>query len=79
MGKWAGRHNAPGFSFGGMNMDPMTEDEVADILRHKRLRDEMAMAALPAIYARADKAFSYEQVAEAAYIMADAMMVERDR
>lgn len=60
-------------------MDPMTEDEVADLLRHKRLRDEMAMAALPSVYSSALPADPVRDIARRAYSMADAMMVERDR
>ena len=60
-------------------MDPMTQEEADDILRHKRLRDEFAMAVLPAIFTHAPNSAAYEDIAKRAYSMADAMIAERDR
>lgn len=66
-------------------MEPMTLEEfyaareAEDILRHKRLRDEFAMAALPSAYMSAAPADSVGDIARRAYQMADAMMAERDR
>lgn len=60
-------------------MDPMTREEANDILRHKRLRDEFAMAALPAVYEDAPVSASAQEIARRAYQMADAMIAERDR
>lgn len=60
-------------------MDPMTQEEANDILRHKRLRDEFAMAVLPSVYEDAAVSDDVRDIARRAYAMADAMMVERDR
>jgi hypothetical protein len=56
------------------------ERETAEILAHKRLRDEFAIAALPIIQRWAnDYGATVEEVARRAYEYADAMMEERDR
>ena len=60
-------------------MDPMTQEEADDILRHKRLRDDFAMAVLPMVYEDADDGDSVRDIARRAYSMADAMIAERDR
>lgn len=60
-------------------MDPMTREEANDILRHKRLRDEFAMAALPAVLDAASVEDSVRDIARCAYSVADAMIAERDR
>ena len=59
-------------------MDPMTQEEADDILRHKRLRDEFAMAVLPSVYEDADDDDSVCDIARRAYSVADAMIAERD-
>ena len=56
-------------------MDPMTQEEADDILRHKRLRDEFAMAALPAVFSDASDSASPKDIAARAY----AMIAERDK
>ena len=60
-------------------MDPMTQEEADDILRHKRLRDEFAMAVLPAVFSDAPDSASSKDIASRAYAVADAMIAERDR
>lgn len=60
-------------------MDPMTQEEADDILRHKRLRDEFAMAALPSVFEIAPGNASLQDIARRAYLVADAMIAERDR
>ena len=60
-------------------MDPVTQEEADDILRHKRLRDEFAMAVLPAVFSDAPDSASSKDIAARAYSMADAMIAERDR
>ena len=60
-------------------MDPMTQEEADDILRHKRLRDEFAMAVLPKVYEDAEDGDSVLDIARCAYSMADAMIAERDQ
>ena len=60
-------------------MDPMTQEEADDILRHKRLRDEFAMAILPKVYENAAVSDDVRDIARCAYSVADAMIAERDR
>lgn len=66
-------------------METMTQEEfdaaqeAEDILRHKRLRDEFAMAALPAVFAAAPNSAGPGDIAAGAYRIADAMIAERDR
>lgn len=60
-------------------MEPMTQEEADDILRHKRLRDEFAMAALPSVYEDAAVSDDVRDIARRAYSMADAMIAERDQ
>lgn len=66
-------------------MEPITIEEfyaaqeAEDILRHKRLRDEFAMAALPAVFEIAPENASLRDIARRTYLVADAMIAERDR
>lgn len=60
--------------------DEMKLSELDDILRHKRLRDEFAMAVIQGICSSGpDRNWSNDRLARESYAIADAMMAERDR
>lgn len=66
-------------------MDTMTQEEfdaaqeAEEIQRHKRLRDEFAMAVLPMVYKDASISDDVRDIAAHAYHVADAMIRERDK
>lgn len=67
-------------SIEGVSVEELeAQQEAEEIQRHKRLRDEFAMAALPSVYSFAKPNDALEYIAARAYSMADAMIAERQK
>lgn len=52
-------------------------DETIEILEHKEMRDRFALAVLPEVHRQASPDASVQSIANACYVIADAMITRR--